>query len=143
MSILVYRNLIQPVFLSSKTTNLLLVPSNDLMLEKNNRTGVGDDTRNAKKCKDITGKLVEHRERFFPPGDPCKQCTCDNGEPQICYSVYCQLPPCKDFRVLTDRCCDFICKYTALLSLLSITCLISSFFLGSHSTNISGKIKAV
>lgn len=62
-------------------------------------------------CLDHKGKEVPHGDRFFPLGsDPCTQCTCLNGKPQMCIAVFCSPPEnCRQYHALSDKCCEFVC----------------------------------
>lgn len=62
-------------------------------------------------CLDHKGKEVSHGDRFFPLGsDPCTQCTCLNGKPQMCIAVFCSPPEnCRQYHALSDKCCEFVC----------------------------------
>ncbi|GIY60340.1 hypothetical protein CDAR_9631 [Caerostris darwini] len=53
-------------------------------------------------CLDHKGKEVSHGDRFFPLGsDPCTQCTCLNGKPQMCIAVFCSPPEnCRQYHAL-------------------------------------------
>lgn len=71
----------------------------------------GSTTEKLETCVDHKGVVVPHGDRYFPLGhDPCSQCTCQNGKPDLCISVYC-LPPenCRQFHPLSDKCCEFVC----------------------------------
>ncbi|KAF8768375.1 Integral membrane protein DGCR2/IDD like protein [Argiope bruennichi] len=61
-------------------------------------------------CLDHKGKEVSHGDRFFPLGsDPCTQCTCLNGKPQMCIAVFCSPPEnCRQYHALSDKCCEFV-----------------------------------
>lgn len=62
-------------------------------------------------CLDHRGKIVDRGERYFPLGnDPCTQCTCVNGKPEMCISVFCSPPEnCRQYHALNDKCCEFVC----------------------------------
>ncbi|XP_023214974.1 uncharacterized protein LOC111617874 [Centruroides sculpturatus] len=62
-------------------------------------------------CLDHRGKIVDRGERYFPLGsDPCTQCTCVNGKPEMCISVFCSPPEnCRQYHALSDKCCEFVC----------------------------------
>ncbi|GFY57903.1 hypothetical protein TNIN_432841 [Trichonephila inaurata madagascariensis] len=66
---------------------------------------------NYQHCLDHKGKEVSHGDRFFPLGsDPCTQCTCLNGKPQMCIAVFCSPPEnCRQYHALSDKCCEFVC----------------------------------
>ncbi|KAG8195247.1 hypothetical protein JTE90_028398 [Oedothorax gibbosus] len=74
-------------------------------------TKEGVDMGEYQHCLDHKGKEVVHGERFFPLGsDPCTQCTCLNGKPQMCIAVFCSPPEnCRQYHALSDKCCEFVC----------------------------------
>ncbi|XP_035211180.1 uncharacterized protein LOC118185442 isoform X2 [Stegodyphus dumicola] len=69
------------------------------------------DMENYQPCLDHKGKEVSHGDRFFPlSSDPCTQCTCLNGKPQMCIAVFCSPPEnCRQYHALSDKCCEFVC----------------------------------
>ncbi|XP_074597321.1 uncharacterized protein LOC141852274 [Brevipalpus obovatus] len=76
--------------------------------------GIGDLNSNKsisyKGCLDSKGNLATHGDRYFPHGDPCRECQCQNGEQSLCRSVLCQPPPhCINPKPVPDACCQFIC----------------------------------
>lgn len=62
-------------------------------------------------CLDHRGDIVKQGERYFPLGtDPCTQCTCLSGKPEMCISVFCSPPEnCRQFHAVNDKCCEFVC----------------------------------
>ncbi|XP_042907871.1 uncharacterized protein [Parasteatoda tepidariorum] len=91
------------MFLISILFGCMLWPSADLTNEA--------EGENYQNCLDHKGKEVSHGDRFFPLGsDPCTQCTCLNGKPQMCIAVFCSPPEnCKQYHALSDKCCEFVC----------------------------------
>lgn len=42
--------------------------------------------------------------------DPCTQCTCLNGKPEMCISVFCSPPEnCRNYHQPKEKCCEFVC----------------------------------
>nr|XP_034308643.1 pregnancy zone protein isoform X4 [Crassostrea gigas] len=61
-------------------------------------------------CMDLRGNLVSDGEVFAPNrSDPCRMCSCENGETTKCNYIYCDAPPCERYKLVPGTCCGFIC----------------------------------
>lgn len=53
---------------------------------------------------------VNHGEVFAPNrSDPCRMCSCVNGEATQCNYIYCDAPQCERYELIEGTCCGFIC----------------------------------
>ena len=53
---------------------------------------------------------VNHGEVFAPNrSDPCRMCSCVNGEATQCNYIYCDAPQCERYELVEGTCCGFIC----------------------------------
>ena len=65
---------------------------------------------NGDECVDKDGKRVANGETYTPDGsDPCKTCSCMEGEPGPCRYKYCSPPTCKRYEMIPGTCCGFVC----------------------------------
>ncbi|XP_013785341.1 uncharacterized protein LOC106469395 [Limulus polyphemus] len=67
-------------------------------------------------CYDRQGDVIRHGDRYFPmESDPCTQCTCTKGMPEMCISVFCYPPEnCQKYHAEDDKCCQFVCDDESL-----------------------------
>ncbi|XP_076364576.1 uncharacterized protein LOC143253904 isoform X2 [Tachypleus tridentatus] len=67
-------------------------------------------------CYDRQGVVIQHGNRYFPmESDPCTQCTCIKGMPEMCISVFCYPPEnCQKYHAEDDKCCQFVCDDESL-----------------------------
>ncbi|XP_076337349.1 uncharacterized protein LOC143239762 isoform X2 [Tachypleus tridentatus] len=63
-------------------------------------------------CFDRQGDTIRYGDRYFPmESDPCTQCTCLRGMPEMCISVFCSPPKdCEKYHAEDDKCCQFVCN---------------------------------
>ena len=60
-------------------------------------------------CVDVRGQSIPHGLLFAPGPDECLVCTCFNGTPGLCRTMFCAPPSnCKSIR-MGDGCCEWIC----------------------------------
>ncbi|XP_022245518.1 uncharacterized protein LOC106462513 isoform X2 [Limulus polyphemus] len=63
-------------------------------------------------CFDRQGDAIRYGDKYFPmESDPCTQCTCLKGIPEMCISVFCSPPKdCEKYHAEDDKCCQFVCN---------------------------------
>ncbi|KAL4235947.1 hypothetical protein ACF0H5_004335 [Mactra antiquata] len=61
-------------------------------------------------CKDMNGAIIRDGETYNPdPNEPCRTCTCDDGEETDCRVMACLPPTCPGYILQPGTCCSFIC----------------------------------